>query len=95
MTISESHETVTGPARACCAGEGSDSDRGWMSACRSSMRHMAARIAAFLFVVALAATGLWVAHSYCAARSFERVTGHPVSTWDAMFLELRVQESPK
>lgn len=29
------------------------------------------------------------------AAAFERVTGKKVSAWDAMFIELRVDESPK
>lgn len=35
---------------------------------------------------------VWVIASHFEARSFERVTGKSVSTWDAMFIELRVQE---
>lgn len=34
---------------------------------------------------------LWVADSYLEARAFNNVTGKTVSTWDAMFIELRVQ----
>ena len=37
----------------------------------------------------------WAAYSSFQARAFERVTGKHVSTWDAMFLDLRVQEPPK
>jgi hypothetical protein len=37
---------------------------------------------------------LWVACSHFEARAYERVTGRHVSTTDAMFLELRVPESP-
>ena len=35
---------------------------------------------------------LWVLSSGAEARAFERVTGKHVSTWDAMWLDLRVQE---
>ena len=38
---------------------------------------------------------LWVAKSACEASAFTRMTGKPASTWDAMFLELRVQEPAK
>lgn len=36
--------------------------------------------------------GSWLLFSVCEASSFEHVTGKHVSTWDAMFLDLRVQE---
>lgn len=32
----------------------------------------------------------WVGKSYFEAKAYERVTGKEVSTWDAMWLELRV-----
>ena len=32
----------------------------------------------------------WVVQSYFEARSFNKITGKDVSTWDAMFLKLRV-----
>ena len=37
----------------------------------------------------------WITKSYCEARAFTRMTGKPATTWDAMFLELRVQEPAK
>jgi len=52
--------------------------------------------AAIMLVGTLAViVGLWVAESACEARAFTRMTGKPASTWDAMFLELRVQEPAK
>lgn len=48
-----------------------------------------------IFVVLLLVLGSWPLQSYFEARAYERVTGKHVSTWDAMFLDLRVQESPK
>lgn len=45
-------------------------------------------LAAFLFLLS------WVGYSYLEARAYERVTGKPVSTFDAMFLDLRVQAEP-
>ncbi len=37
----------------------------------------------------------WALVSCFEACAFERVTGKHVSTWDAMFLDLRVQEPAK
>jgi hypothetical protein len=49
-----------------------------------------------LFVVALSlAIGTWVTQSYFEAQSYNHVTGQNVSTWDAMWIELRVQSEPK
>ena len=53
---------------------------------------LAAVLSAGLFVVMVL---IWVMASSCEARSYERVTGKRVSTRDAMFLELRVQEPAK
>lgn len=39
--------------------------------------------------------GYWFISSYFEARAFNRITGSGVSTWEAMFVELRVQESSK
>lgn len=39
--------------------------------------------------------GIWVLSSYLEARAFNSVTGGNVSTLEAMFVELRVQESVK
>lgn len=38
---------------------------------------------------------LWLVHSYFEARAYNRITGSDVSTLDAMFLQLRVSETPK
>lgn len=50
-----------------------------------------------LFAVGIAlalalAVGIWVTRSHFEAEAFNRVTGSNVSTWDAMWIELRVQE---
>ena len=37
----------------------------------------------------------WVAQSYFEAQSYNRITGENVSTWDALWVELRIQASPK
>lgn len=39
--------------------------------------------------------GGWVIVSRFEARAYNHVTGKNVSTWDAMFLDLRVQAEPK
>jgi hypothetical protein len=53
-------------------------------------------LVAIVFVGAvLLLLGFWVVSSYLEARSFERITGRHVSTWDAMFVELRVQEGAR
>lgn len=36
-----------------------------------------------------------VVSSYLEARAYNRVTGKNVTTWDAMYLDLRVQAEPK
>jgi hypothetical protein len=36
---------------------------------------------------------VWIILSFFEARAFERATGKKVSVFDAMFIELRVQES--
>lgn len=47
-------------------------------------------VAVIAFIV-----GIWIFASYMEARSYNRVTGENVSTWDAMWIELRVQSEPK
>lgn len=37
----------------------------------------------------------WPICSYFEARAYNNITGKNVSTWDAMFVELRVQEGAK
>ena len=37
----------------------------------------------------------WVFSAYMEAKAYNRVTGAHVTTWDAMWVELRVQEHPK
>ena len=39
--------------------------------------------------------GCWIVRSHFEAESFNRITGKDISTWDAMFIELRVQEPAK
>ncbi|AMV30887.1 hypothetical protein VN12_02145 [Pirellula sp. SH-Sr6A] len=42
---------------------------------------------AVLFVI-----GLWMGSSAMEAKAFNRVTGKNVTMWDAMFIQLRVQD---
>ena len=51
--------------------------------------------ACIIAVTFLLVIGGWVFSSHMEARAYERVTGKRVSTWDAMFIELRVQEGAK
>ena len=46
-------------------------------------------------VVAMLSAAGWVAVSYFEANAYNRATGSHVSTWDAMWIELRVQAAPK
>ena len=48
-------------------------------------------IAAVLAVI----LGVWIFSSAMEARAYERITGKRVSTWDAMWVELRVQEGAR
>lgn len=49
----------------------------------------------FGFFVLSASLLVWVVISTIEAQSFNRVTGKSVTTWDAMWLDLRVQEQVK
>ena len=48
----------------------------------------------FGFILLIAWSTCWVVSSSFEASAFKRVTGKSVSTWDAMFLDLRVLEVP-
>jgi hypothetical protein len=50
--------------------------------------------ASFVLVFGIVA-GVYATKSYFEAAAFNRITGKNVSTWDAMFLELRVQEDAR
>lgn len=60
----------------------------------NDLKYVAQYVCGFLTMLAIWA-GCWIASSYFEAQSFNRVTGKNVSTWDAMFIELRVQEAAK
>lgn len=63
------------------------------------MQHEAKRFEAWFyllcFVLVLAFLLCWVIGSSMEAGAYNRVTGSSVSTWDAMWIELRVQDAPK
>jgi hypothetical protein len=61
---------------------------------REELVHVLATLSAAAIVCAVAMAVLAVA-SYFEAQSYNRVTGANVSTWDAMWLDLRVQEQTK
>ena len=46
-------------------------------------------------VMLLAAVSIPVFFAWCEASAYNRVTGANVSTWDALFIELRVDGVPK
>jgi len=46
-----------------------------------------------LLIGVLVLTALWAGFSHFQARSFERLTGAQVSTWDAMFLDLSIDRA--
>lgn len=52
-------------------------------------KRFAVAIIAVTVVILLAG---WIIKSNMEAKAFHRVTGKRVSTWDAMWIELRVQE---
>lgn len=52
-------------------------------------------ISALLAVVLALSLAAALFQPYMEARAYERVTGRPVSMWDAMFLDLRVQSEPE
>lgn len=41
-------------------------------------------------IIFLGMPGFWLARSYFEAQSFNRLTGKQATTWDAMWVELRV-----
>ncbi len=48
-----------------------------------------------LLVVIAAVLAFWIGSSAMEASAYRRITGKKVSTWDAMWVELRVQEGAK
>jgi hypothetical protein len=47
-------------------------------------------IGAIVFTFIAITTGPWIVSSYFEAQAFNRLTGKNASTWDAMWVELRV-----
>lgn len=48
-----------------------------------------------LFVVFAITVLIWIIGSSLEASSYNKLTGNNVSTWDAMWIELRVQDAPQ
>jgi len=57
--------------------------------------HPVLGLAGIVLTFALLGAVAWTTQSYMEAKAFNRVTGSNVSTLDAMFIELRVQESSR
>ena len=51
-------------------------------------------LACVLAVVFAMLGGVWIFKSHMEAKSYNRVTGSDVTTWEAMWIELRVQSGP-
>lgn len=48
-----------------------------------------------LIALTLISLAVWVVSSHFEAAAYNRATGKNVSTWDAMWVELRVQDGAK
>ncbi len=48
---------------------------------------------AFVIIAAIAALGGWTTASHFEAKVFNEITGRDVSTWQAMWVQLRVQDN--
>lgn len=49
-------------------------------------------ITIIITLVLIIMPGSWIAKSYFEAKTFNKITHSNVTTWDAMWVELRVQE---
>lgn len=57
---------------------------------------MAEKMAIMVIVILVfGGPACWIVKSYFEARAYNRLTGAHATTWDAMWVELRVQEKPK
>ena len=96
MAHEETQDTTQGPMGGCCPtpaqGPGAG-PCGVMNRCRGMAGRMVLGMLGALLIGLLALTTLWVGLSHLQARSFERLTGTQVSTWDAMFLDLSVERA--
>jgi flagellar basal body-associated protein FliL len=61
----------------------------------SENKAIAVAVGILLLAVTIFTAIPWVISSKFEADAFNRVTGKNVSTWDAMFVELRIQEQTK
>ena len=62
---------------------------------RKKVRHYEPHTFQLMAGFVLLAIALWAGQSYMEAQAYNHVTGKSVSTWDAMWIELRVQDQPK
>jgi hypothetical protein len=46
----------------------------------------------FFGVIVVLGVSIWLVASFMEAKTYTKLTGKPVSTWDAMWIQLRVQE---
>lgn len=51
--------------------------------------------AIFIVVLLFVVAAIQISSAYFEAQAFNRATGKNVSTWDALFIELRLNDSPK
>lgn len=63
------------------------------AAAESAFRYFWSTVALAVLCLVVAVT-IWATASYFEASAYNRVTGSSVSTWDAMWIELRVQAAP-
>jgi hypothetical protein len=63
---------------------------------RNSFDGIADGLAVLMVLLCVASVpAIWVGGSFFEARAYERVTGVTVTTWDAMWLSLRVDGCPQ
>ena len=55
----------------------------------------AAIYAIIILIFAIPTIGIWAFRSSMEAKAYNRVTGSNVTTWEAMWIELRVQAGPQ
>ena len=52
-------------------------------------------VALMVIAVVGLALGGWIVASHFEAQSYNKLTGHNISTWEAMWIQLRVQDAPR
>jgi len=59
---------------------------------KTILKELLPAIITIAFILIFSAS-IWIIRSHFEARAYNRVTGATVTTWDAMWIELRVQGS--